>query len=68
MKANDYIESQSMATHEITNDMLRCKDCAYRNDSMPTALCNIFTTMQNRKPNKVLLSGDCAMYKKAENV
>ena len=71
------IESEARAAKPIKNKDLVCKDCTYRlNDTDmfkkgqedeegrlygPTSLCLQFT---ERKPNKVLLGGECEKYEK----
>ena len=59
----EYIQSQSRATGKITNDMLNCKDCIFRNDNMNTAYCNVYTKEKQRKPNHVLLGKRCIAYR-----
>lgn len=60
---NEYIESQARAAMPVTNDKIKCKDCIYRNDKVPTIFCNAYRSWDNRKPNEVLKGGDCPSYK-----
>ncbi len=60
LDAKRYIESQARAAGVVTSDDLVCKDCKYRNDSMPTSYCDIYKTVY--KPNAVLLGKECLMY------
>lgn len=60
---NDYVKSQAKAAMPVTNDMILCKDCAHRNDKVPTVFCNVCRSWDNRKPNGVLKGGDCPSYK-----
>ena len=59
-----YIESQSRATGVVTSDDLMCKTCKHRNDSMPTAHCDIYKDVY--KPDAVLLGRECMRYREAE--
>lgn len=65
-KERKYVESQSMAAFVVTNDMLKCKDCFYRDDEVQTAFCGWFAPGDSRKPNQVLLGGDCPAYKERD--
>ncbi len=60
---DDYVKSQSRAAYVLTNDVLKCKDCIYRDDGVATAFCVVFQQAKGeRKPNSVLLKGDCPEY------
>lgn len=63
-KTKNYIRSQSMAAGPVLLKDLVCVDCAHRDEDMPVAFCHIFERGVRRKPNKVLLGGDCPVYNK----
>jgi hypothetical protein len=66
MDGKKYIESQARAARPITNDELVCKDCIYRGGkNMPTGHCDVYRKDVTRKPNKVLLGGDCEYHTRA---
>ena len=62
-----YIESQARASAPVLNDELKCKNCKFRNDSLPTCFCDVFKDWDNRKPNYVLLGKDCPEFKERRN-
>ena len=59
----DRIESEARAAKQITNDDLVCKDCIFKDHpKKKTVMCLIY----NRKPNEVLLGGECDRYVKED--
>lgn len=66
-RTKEYIESQSMAAGPVTNNKLRCRNCVFRDDTMPTAFCLVFKQGESRKPNSVLLGKGCPEYVESKN-
>lgn len=63
-KEKEYIRSQSMAAGPVTIADLVCRDCIRRREDLPTAFCDAFKRGERRKPNAVLLGGNCPEYRK----
>lgn len=61
------IESEAMSTSRVTNNDLVCRTCKKKFDDSyifgNTSKCEYF---RERKPNEVLLGGDCIGYENEE--
>ena len=52
----DRIESEAALSFHITDDMLVCKDCVFKDLKGRSGVCEIY---QDMKPVRVLNGGDC---------
>lgn len=52
----DRIESEAELGFQLTDDMLDCHDCIFRDYSRRASVCDVYTEL---KPEHVLNGGEC---------